>query len=458
MANQDGLSARQEQRIDAAFLREQKRGVRLGGVARLVALAIILAWVVVIDGQYENLPVYGIIGVLGGLSFLTVWAATQDAYRPWMLYPMVLIEHLLIAYGILFVSQYGGEPFPGPVMLRSIWFSVFFLFIAGAALAQSPWLVLWSGFCAAAAWSLGALLVMREPGVIVTDPGFGGAPTLAEVLRIYLDPMFVDVIGWTSQGLLLMLVAATLSVAVLRSRRMMTDQIAAERERANLARYFSPDMVDRLAAKDSPLAQAQTHSVAVMFADLVGFTRICETERPDAVIELLRGFRARMERCVFANGGTIDKYVGDCVMVTFGTIQSNPQDPAAAIACALDMVQSIDAWNRERQVEGRQPLRLGIGIHYGEALLGDIGGERRMEFTVIGDTVNVASRLEKITRDLGADIVVSDEAAAAARAAVGDGLLSRFQRAEAVALRGRSGCLGVWYLARSDQAVAEQPR
>ncbi len=448
------LSDRQEARIGAALLGEQKRGVRLAAVARLVALTVILLWVLAIDRTYENVLVYGIIGILGGLSFLTVWIATRDIYQPWMLYPLVLIEHLLIAYGLLFVSTYGGEPFPGPIMLRSVWFAVFFLFISSAALAQSPALVLWSGFCAAVAWCGGALIIMADPAVRITDLTFGGATRMAEVLAIVLDPMFVDWVGWMSQALLLMLVSATLAVAVMRSRRMMADQIAAERERANLARYFSPDMVDRLAAMDSPLAQAQTKSVAVMFADLVGFTRLCELEPPEAVIELLRGFRARMERCVFANGGTIDKYVGDCVMVTFGTVQTSPQDPASALACALDMVQAVETWNRERLAEGRLPLRLGIGIHYGEALLGDIGGDRQMEFTVIGDTVNVASRLEKVTRDLGADIVVSDDLAEAAKNAVGEGILRSFQRADAVSLRGRSGSIGVWYHTRVDQLAA----
>ena len=448
------LADRQEERIGAALLREQRRGVRMAAVARLIALTVILLWTLAIDRTYENLPIYGIIGILAGLSFFTVWIASRDLYRTWMLYPLVLVEHALIAYGLLFVSSFAGEPFPGPIMLRSVWFAVFFLFIAGATLAQAPLLVLWSGFCAAAAWCGGALIVMRDPAVRVTDLTFGGAGTMAELLAIYLHPMFVDQVGWMSQALLLMLVSTTLAVAVMRSRRMMTDQIAAERERANLARYFSPDMVDRLASMDSPLAQAQTRSVAVMFADLVGFTRLCEQEPPEAVIDLLRGFRARMERCVFANGGTIDKYVGDCVMVTFGTLQTSPQDAASSLACALDMVQSVETWNREREAEGRPLLRLGIGIHYGEALLGDIGGERQMEFTVIGDTVNVASRLEKITRDLGADIVVSDDLARAAQAAVGEGILRSFQKAEAVSLRGRSGSIGVWYHARVDQLAA----
>ncbi|MFC7331832.1 adenylate/guanylate cyclase domain-containing protein [Rhodocista pekingensis] len=451
----DSLVERQVARLDAAFLREQRRGVRLLAIARLITMVVILGWVLSIDVAMENLRPYVIVGLLSGLSLVSVWLTRTDWYRPWMLYPLVALDNLLIGYGLLGMATIGGEVLPPPVMLRSVWFSLFFLFIAGTALAQSPGLVVWAGLSAALVWTVGALWVMAQPGSYHSDLAYGGANTVGDFLAVYLDPMFVDVVNWGSQVLLLLLVAFVLAVVVGRSRRLVADTVAVERERANLARYFSPDMVDRLAAKDSPFAQPQTRPVAVLFADLMGFTRICETTPPPEVIELLRGFRQRMERCVFAHGGTIDKYVGDCVMATFGTVAATDADPAEALACARAMTEALRDWNRERRQRGEPALRLCIGLHYGPVILGDIGGDRQVEFTVIGDTVNVASRLEKITRDLDADIVASDDLVQAAVAVRGPQALDGFSSAESVSLRGRRETLGVWYHRRAEALAAE---
>lgn len=444
----------QEARLSAAFLREQRTGLRLLAGARIVALLVIVVFLLGIDRDFVDPATYAVILALAATAPLAWWAQGRNWYRPWMLYALVAADQLLLGWGIFGAVISGQDPVPPALYLRTEWFAIFFLFIGATALTLSPTLVVWSGACATAVWATAALWVMAQPGSRLLRIHLPPEGDIAAFLAEFQAPEVVNPVAVCSQILLLALTTFTLAVAVRRSRRVVAAQAAAERERANLARYFSPDMVDRLASMDSPLAQAQTRPVAVMFADLVGFTRLCEQEPPDAVIDLLRGFRARMERCVFANGGTIDKYVGDCVMVTFGTLQTSPQDAASSLACALDMVQAVETWNREREAEGRPLLRLGIGIHYGEALLGDIGGERQMEFTVIGDTVNVASRLEKITRDLGADIVVSDDLARAAQAAVGEGILRSFQKAEAVALRGRSGSIGVWYHARVDQLAA----
>ena len=102
---------------------------------------------------------------------------------------------------------------------------------------------------------------------------------------------------------------------------------------------------------------------------------------------------------MFAHGGTLDKFIGDSVMATFGTPQPGPRDAAHALACARAMLASLGVWNSERTARGEMALRAGIGLHFGPVVLGDIGDERRLEFAVLGDTVNTASRLEGLTRE-----------------------------------------------------------
>ena len=144
-----------------------------------------------------------------------------------------------------------------------------------------------------------------------------------------------------------------------------------------------------------------------------GFTAIAEGLTPKRVVRLLRGFHRRMANTVFSHGGTIDKYIGDGVMATFGTPRPGKLDAVRAVACALDMAAQIERWNAKRQRRGARPVAIGIGVHYGEVVVGNIGDERRLEYTVIGDTVNLASRIESLTRDLGRPVLVSEAFAAA---------------------------------------------
>jgi class 3 adenylate cyclase len=150
---------------------------------------------------------------------------------------------------------------------------------------------------------------------------------------------------------------------------------------------------------------------AVLFADIVGFTRQCEERPPAEAIDLLRGFHRRMEQTIFAFGGTLDKFLGDGVMATFGTPRSGSRDAANALGCARAMLGEIDAWNCDRRARGQAEVRIEIGVHTGPVVLGDVGSSRHLEFAVIGDTVNIASRLESLTRQLEVTIVISERLA-----------------------------------------------
>ena len=156
-------------------------------------------------------------------------------------------------------------------------------------------------------------------------------------------------------------------------------------------------------------------AAAVLFADMAGFTAISERLSPDALVGLLREFLGRLAQVAFAHDGTIDKYIGDAIMVHFGTPRPKDDDPVRALVCAAAMIVEIGRWNAERAKAGEAPIGIGIGVHYSEVLVGNTGDARRLEYTMLGDTVNVASRLERLTRETGAFLVVSDDLVQAVR-------------------------------------------
>src|SRR5713101_1095962 len=230
-------------------------------------------------------------------------------------------------------------------------------------------------------------------------------------------------------------------------REIDRQRAAAERARTNLSRYFSPNLVALLADRDEPLGAVRRQTVAVLFVDIVGFTRMAEHLAPEAVVTMLRQFHERMTAQIFACGGTVEKYIGDEIFAVFGLPDASPEDAANALKCADLMIVALAGWNIERRQRGEQPLAIGIGLNYGPAVLGDVGSEHSLSFTVIGDTVNTASRLQGLTRSLGTPLVVGDALVSAVTAAPANGaaeLLGALEDQGEQALRGRSGPVRIW--------------
>jgi adenylate cyclase len=194
-----------------------------------------------------------------------------------------------------------------------------------------------------------------------------------------------------------------------------------------------------------------------MFLDIRGFTSFAEQLPPETTLELLRSFHSRMSQQVFAHGGTLDKFIGDGLMATFGVPRKGPNDATNAVLCALAMRQAMQEWNAERALQGWQPIEIGIGIHYGPVVMGNIGTEERLEFAVIGDTVNVASRIEHLSRTLNTEIVLSDDVVAAAHAEIGSNhpIFDGFREAPEQNLRGRLTGMICWIYSAE---VAEEDR
>jgi adenylate cyclase len=164
--------------------------------------------------------------------------------------------------------------------------------------------------------------------------------------------------------------------------------------RSNFERFFTPRMAARIASTpDAIQLGGERRIVAVLFSDIRDFTAVSAKMVPDATALLLTEYFTEMVECVFRHGGTLDKFIGDAVMAQWGAPISEPDDADRALDAAVDMMRSLDRLNTRWKAQGRPQLQVGIGLNYGDAFAGNIGSQRRLEFTVIGDTVNTASRL-----------------------------------------------------------------
>jgi adenylate cyclase len=260
-----------------------------------------------------------------------------------------------------------------------------------------------------------------------------------------LDPNAAQVPLRVQEIIVFVLVAGTLGLRGWRSNQLLLKQADIAAERANLSRYFSPNMVNLLASGEQDAGAVRSQDIAVLFVDIVGFTSLAESGTPGEVMQLLRRYHGLIEEAIFENNGTLDKYLGDGVMATFGTPQPGPEDAANALAAACQIIGGMERFNRESAERGAPALKVSAGLHFGPAIIGNIGPSRRLEFAVVGDTVNVASRLEAASRELGCSIVASDALMQRAERSAGAGRnLPHFLRRNAIALRGRNARMDVW--------------
>ncbi|WP_121061433.1 adenylate/guanylate cyclase domain-containing protein [Chachezhania antarctica] len=393
-------------RTEQALERHKKEGMELAVRARFVALGVIAIMLPFLNFSMEMLY----YEVLLGLLALNGWAQRRIGRVGKNRAELALIFLDLVLMTIAFVvpSPFAEEVWPTPMLFRFDNFTYFFVILAGATLAYSWRTIFAIGVWTAGLWAL-AMFGVWKWGYFIPELSAASAEAFADypAMARILDPNGLNLDLRLQQTVIFILVAFTLGLAMRRYNKLVLGNAVLERERANLSRYFSPNVVDELSQNDEPLKQIRTHNVAVLFIDIVGFSSFAADRHPEQVIGTLRDFHSRMEAQVFAHGGTLDKYLGDGLMATFGTPMAGPQDASAALGCARAMIAAVEAWNAERRAEGEPELRVSVGVDYGPVVLGDIGANR-LEFSVIGNTVNVANRLEKLTRPLDVRIAVSD--------------------------------------------------
>jgi adenylate cyclase len=196
--------------------------------------------------------------------------------------------------------------------------------------------------------------------------------------------------------------------------------------------YISRQVLDAIVAKgEVSVLKGERRRITVLFSDIRGFTTIAEVMRPEAVVRLLGEYFERMVEVVMRHQGTIDKFLGDGMMVIFGAPLDDAYQEEHAVAAAIEMQRELSTLSTKWQAEGRPTIRMGIGINSGAAIVGNIGSDQRMEYTAIGDTVNLASRLESASKELNVEIVVSEQTYDAVRP------LFRWNSVGEVTVRGR---------------------
>jgi adenylate cyclase len=425
-------------RSDGTIQQAEEAGLVFAFRARCLAILVVALSIVVLVPWPRNLYYLGFVAgffVLGYVPFRLRQHRSAEVIK----LGFVVLDVCLITAAVLNFPS-GGVSIDWPIQtrLRNQNFLFMLLLLGEAALTYSARRVIWTGASIAVVWSLAFFVLYQLPD----SKRYGDMSSQlsdADLLGLFLNPTYVSLPQWLTQLVATSILTALVATAVYRSRKHLLAQVQAEVLRSDLARYVSPDVAEALAHRpSSDFGVPTTRDVVVLFADIVGFTRLNERLSPERTFALLRSFQQRSTRVVFQHQGTLDKFLGDGFMATFGALRDEDDAAGRAIACAFELLAEIERWNAKRGTRRAERLSIVIGVHFGRVVVGNLGPENRLEFTVVGDVVNVASRLEEATRDLACTLVVSD---ACVRAALREGTSYPFQKTVELKLRGRASPL-----------------
>lgn len=394
--------------VREALSENKREGLKLAVRARWAALSVSAVLTIILNPLDEAVFYLAAIALLALIGLAQIRVARVSRSRAEVI--LIICDIALLTLVMATPNPFSVETWPGAFQFQLVEFSYYYPLLALGVLAYSWRTLTVFAIFTTLFWSLAVIWTVFF-GAEYPELTDAANAAFAEFERVRLlfnpnDPQ----IGLRLQEIVVFLiVVGILLVNGRRSYNLTLRQAGIARERANLSRHFPPNIVDQMADQDMPLGAVRTQNVAAMFVDIVGFSRIAEQQSPEEVVALLRAFHSRLEGQVFAHHGTLDKFLGDGLMATFGTPVSGPDDAANALLCAEAMLKDMDEFNAARRHDGKEAIKISIGLHYGSVILGDIGSARRLEYAVLGDTVNVASRLEALTRSLDARLLVSGD-------------------------------------------------
>ncbi len=342
-------------------------------------------------------PVPAALAAYTIVTALRLWLALRGRLTPLWLGASVVIDIAVLMVTIWsFHLQYQQ---PATIYLKAPTLLYVFILIALRTMRFEAVYVLLAGLAAVIGWCALIVYAVAAPGGMRVTHDFVAYMTSHAVL-----------IGAEVDKLLsIAAVTAVLAIAIVRARRLLVRAATEAHAASELSRFFAPEVAGEIRLADTALrpGDATMREAAAMMIDLRGFTRLSARLDPVETLALLSEYQRRMVAAIRAHGGSIDKYLGDGILATFGAVRPSPSCAADALRALVAVTRAAEAWSRERIDAGEDPASIGTGVAIGPMLFGVTGDASRLEFTVIGDPVNLAAKLEKHCKAVGRPALAS---------------------------------------------------
>jgi len=342
------------------------------------------------DMTFEPVPWF--LGIWSVVTIMRLYLAYRNRMSAPLLYLSIIIDmSLLLGMIWSFHLQYQQPP---SFYLKSPTLLYVFIFIALRALRFEARYVITAGVVAAIGWSAMAVYATLASG---------GMEVVTRDYVYYLTSNSVLKGAELDKVITILTVTAIIAAAITRAHKLLVKAVAEGTAVHDLSRFFSPEIARQIttAEQEVTAGTGQARDAAILMVDIRGFTRLSAIVKPDDLVCLLAEYQSRIVPIIQGHGGTIDKFMGDGIMATFGAAITSPTYAADALKAVDDIIESSVAWNAELQQANKPPLKLGAAVATGRIIFGAVGDESRMEYTVIGDAVNLSAKLEKHTKSEG---------------------------------------------------------
>lgn len=389
---------------DLAVLAETERwSAQIGACAHLFVVCVIGSIVLVaFDTEHHSDPIVTALLLADlAVSLFGVFFARRARVAGWLSWAAGLLDVTVLTAVVIETVRFELTT-PGPFKATLVVIWGVFLSFSLSAMRGRPILLL----VQTTMFALSLIYVATG----LADALHPSAVVLSGSLVTFFDPAQSAI-----RIAVIVLAGLMLIVATLRARINLRHAIVASRRAATLSRYMAPSVAAVVANTDvEALQEGRQQDVAVLFCDVRGFSTLAETMPPREIANFLNMFRRLAVAAIEGEGGVVDKFIGDEVMGLFGVPTVTPYDAGRAVRAAQRLLAFIETWSLERMANGHPPVSVGVGIHYGPVFAGVLG-ENRLEFTVLGSTVNIARRLEELTKSLDQECIASAQAIRAAR-------------------------------------------
>lgn len=399
MNNRDSADLELPSRVRRAITVAQDAGERTVAWARLILAVTFVALFIASLGAagmeqlgyaMEGFEAVVLTGyVVFALFYLAV--ARRGSVPGWLLIGSIVVDVALLM-GLIWSFHLKYDQ-PEAFYLKAPTLLYVFIFIAMRALRFEPRYVLFTGLAAALGWLILVLLAVAEG---IQDPTMIDGVLTRDYVT-YMSQPLVLIGAEIDKVVSILVVAALLAVAVQRARGLM--QVAHKETMAasDLRRFFPADVAARITDRDEAIraGEGEMREATILNVDLRGFTRLSKEMPPDNVIAFLADYQKRVVPLIREHNGAVDKFLGDGIMATFGAARVTGTHCADSIRCGLALLANMDAWTAERAAQGLDTPALGLSVATGSVIFGAVGDGKRLEYTVIGDAVNLSAKLEK---------------------------------------------------------------
>ncbi len=425
--------------IDATFSRAEQAGLKLAIKGRIIALSVVGLWLVVSRGPehaVEYLTPVLVFAALGAIHYLVIGSARD---RPWVKYVFFSTDILLLSMAVALLSPAPEIQLPQIFMFKFNIFPFYFMILGVAAFSFSPGLVLWSGLLGAGTWMGAFMWVLSRMDKPLDWSDIPDNPTKEQFLGVFLSEEFVGLGSRIQEAIIYLVVAILIAIVMHRARQTVRRQLAAERDMTAVSQMFGrfvPKAVADSMIRDQGTLTPVERQATVLFTDLSGFTNLTEARGPRAIVDILNAYFDAATEIIGKYNGVVTQFQGDAILAVFNVPIEDDDHAQHAFDAAIELLDAV----RSRTFANQQ-LAIRIGLNSGPLIAGNVGGGGRQSYTVHGDTVNLAARLENLNKEYGTSLLVSQSTADL----LSDVDLRKIGETE---IRGLSELVGVYTLAQ----------